>query len=81
MESNSNFAFPKYLKWLISDATTAALDIARGIEQGKSEIFPTVSGRVLAELGQNFPGIMRKSTRLLVAKNWKQILGLEAIKR
>lgn len=81
MESNAEFAFPKFLKWLVVDAEPAAMDIVRGIEQGRQEIIPTFRGRLLGELGQNFPRMMRRSTRLLLAQNWKQAIGLESIKR
>lgn len=81
MEANSEYIFPKFLKWLVVDATAAALDIVRGLEQGRQEIIPTIRGRVLGELGQNFPKMMQRSTRLLLAQNWKQAVGLEPIKR
>lgn len=81
MESKNGFEFPKYLKWLIANPVDASLDIIKGIEAGKSEIIPTLRGRVLGEIGQIFPKVLQKSSRMLVAKNWKQVLGLEPIKR
>lgn len=72
---------PRWLQWTVSDPHVIAEEIIVEIGRGKDEIFPTANGKVLLMLNKLMPRLTRKSSRLLVAKNWKEFLGLSRIQK
>ncbi|MCC6278320.1 MAG: SDR family oxidoreductase [Oligoflexia bacterium] len=81
MESQNGFEFPKWLQKWVEDAPTTAKEIARIVEAKESEGVTSLNGRLLAHSYRLFPFLTRKSSRLLTAKNWKELLGLKPIRQ
>lgn len=79
MEAQGGFRFPDFLQFLVSNPETAASEIVEGILNGQPEIHPTPSGKVFIQMQRLMPGLLSRSSRLLVAKNWKELLGFTRI--
>lgn len=79
MEAQGGFRFPDFLQFMVSDPETAAREIIDGILKGKPEIHPTPTGKLFINMHRLMPGLLSKSSRLMVAKNWKELLGFTRI--
>ena len=81
MEVPSAFRFPHWLQWMVDDPEKTAEEIVHGIEAGKTEIMPSIHGKMLLTLHRVAPEMTRKSSRLVSAKSWKELLGLLPIRK
>lgn len=79
MDAAGGFSFPEWLRFMVSEPEAVAQEIVSGISRGYTEIHPTVSGKALLKMYRLMPGVVGSSSRLLVAKNWKELLGLTKI--
>ncbi|MBI3288342.1 MAG: SDR family oxidoreductase [Elusimicrobia bacterium] len=71
--------FPWYLRWLVDTPASAARAIVRGLKSGRAEIYPDAGGRLMRRAGWLAPRLTLKASRLLLARNLSQMLGLEPI--
>lgn len=81
MESNPEFQFPKWLGWMVEEPTPVARDILRALDRGDDEIIPTLHAKVMTRVGSLAPDWAVRSSRLLTARSWRELLGMEKIKR
>ena len=79
MEAQPEFHLPKWLDFMVASPESTALKIYKGIQKNQKEIFPTQSGRALLNLYRIAPELCKSSTRLALAKNWRQLVGLDPI--
>jgi len=80
MDAAAGFSFPDWLRFMVSDPVAVAREIVDGVAHGRVEIHPTASGKMLIQLNRVMPELVAKSSRVLLAKNWKELLGLTRIK-
>lgn len=83
MKSNPNeFSVPKSLSWMISTPHKVAFEIVTAIEKNRTEVYPVPSGRALMAIYKYAPTtVFSFLTRLVSAKNIKQVLGMQAIRK
>ncbi len=81
MESHPDYNFPDWLNFMVEDPKKTAQEIYSGISKEKAEIRPTFHGKLLLGLYRVSPTLVKKSSRLLLAKNWKELFGLSPIKK
>ena len=81
MAPAGGFSFPDWLNFMVSEPDTIAREIVDGITRGHVEIHPTASGKLFIKLYRVMPELISKSSRLLVARNWKELLGFTRIGR
>jgi short-subunit dehydrogenase len=81
LNSNKEFKLPDWMSMVTEPTEKVAQEIVRGIERGESEIVATLHGKVINQILRVLPRTLPRATKLLVAKNWKQLLGLEPIKK
>ncbi len=79
MASGGGFSFPDWLRFMVSEPDTVAREIVEGITKGHVEIHPTASGKLFIKLYRVMPDLISSSSRLLVAKNWKELFGFTRI--
>lgn len=78
--NQDEFAFPSWLAWLVSSPRSVAQDIVRAIESEKEEITPTLSAPTVLKLYRYAPkAVFHLFSRVLTARNWKELVGLEGI--
>ena len=66
--------FPKWLEWMISTPEEVAREIARGLKQGREEIFPTLNGKAILRMHRLFPRATLKSSRVLLTQSLKDLI-------
>lgn len=81
MAPQGNYHFPNFLNFMVSDAAKTAQEIIKGIASQNPEIQPTASGKIFLNLNRIMPKYLSKSSRLLVARNVKEFLGVSPIKK
>lgn len=72
--------FPWYMRWLVSQPAEAARAIVRGLKAGRAEIYPDAGGRLMRRLNRLAPGWTVKSSRILLARSFSQLVGAEPIR-
>lgn len=82
MKTNlKEFPIPKWLRWTLSSPLSVAKDIVNAIEKEKEEIYPTFTGPAFLKMYQYAPkSVFRLATRVMMARNWKEMVGLENIR-
>lgn len=81
MKGHEGIQFPQWLDWMVDNPESVAKEIIRGVAKGKLHISPTLNGKVFLGLHRIAPSLTEKLPRLLVAKNWKEALGLDPIEK
>jgi len=81
MESREGFEFPKWLEWMIDSSQNVAHEIVEGVAASRKEIIPTFNGRMMLKAHRLLPDLTTRSSRILVARNWKELLGLHPIEK
>lgn len=81
MDAQGGFRFPDFLQFMVSNPETAAREIVDGILKGQAEIHPTPSGKLFIKMHRLMPGLLSRSSRLMVAKNWKELFGFTRINK
>lgn len=66
--------FPQWLSPLLSDAKTVAEDIAKAVKNKKSELTPTLNGKLIKGLDKVIPGFAERSSRALLARSLSDLL-------
>jgi short-subunit dehydrogenase len=66
--------FPDWLGFMLSTAKDVARDIVVGIKRGKTEISPTLNGKLMRKMYSVFPDATVRSSRILLSKNLKDFL-------
>lgn len=74
-----DYKFPSFLEWMVAKPGAVARAILKGVKEGRSEIYPDAGGRLLKRMLRIAPGWAAKSSRLLLAGSFAQLLGLEPI--
>jgi all-trans-retinol dehydrogenase (NAD+) len=74
IEKGSKMGFPDWLSWMLSTPDTVAAAVVRGIKAGESEIVPTMSGKLMLGMYKTARRTTVKSSRVLLAKSWKDVL-------
>ena len=77
--SAGEMKFPKWLEFMVEKPKETAAEISQGLIKGKLEIYPTSHGKRLLQMHRLVPSWVEKSSRLLTAKNIKELLGFEQI--
>lgn len=67
--------FPSRLRWMVARPESAAREILRQALAGRAEVYPDFGGRFLSGLHRWLPGLTARSSRLLVARTWAELLG------
>lgn len=81
MKTNAEFKIPKILSWSVGSAESVAKDIVNAVVKGKDEICPGLSGNAMMALYKYVPRpLFRLTSRLLTARTFKEIIGLEGIR-
>jgi NAD(P)-dependent dehydrogenase (short-subunit alcohol dehydrogenase family) len=81
MRGHEGFEFPKWLDFAVGDVAATAREIIDGIEAGEEEIIPTLNGKVMKAASRLAPSWVARSSRVLTARNWKELLGLRPVGR
>lgn len=81
MESNPEFQFPKWLGWMVDEPAPVAREILKALRRGDDEVIPTLHAKVMTRVGSLAPDWAVRSSRLLTARSWRELLGMEKIKR
>lgn len=79
--NQEGYSFPKWLQWIICQPDSMADEIMTGIQSGQAETNPTLHAKVLIQMHKFAPQLVRSCTRVFGAKNWKELLGLNPIKK
>jgi short-subunit dehydrogenase len=66
--------FPEWLGFMLSSPEDVARVIVRGMIQEKSEIVPTLNGKLMRTMYSIFPETTVRSSRMLLTKNIKDLL-------
>ncbi len=80
LASQKGFQFPPWLEFLTDKPDTVAQAIFRELLQGKTTIVPGAKAKLLHAIMQR-RGVQEVTSRLLFAKDWKEVLGLNPIRR
>ncbi len=80
MPQEGEFTLPKAFDFMVADPHAVAVEIISGISSGKDEIRPTLHAKLIIEAARLMPRLNKIGSRLLVAKNWKEIIGFNPIK-
>ena len=81
MNPQNGITFPSWMQWMVEEPATAAAEIVRGLDNGLDEIIPTMNGKLFAGVNRLIPKILRRSSRMMVAQNWKELIGLNPIRK
>ncbi len=81
MHTDPDFALPDALNFLVESPEAAAREIVGGLERGKTEIYPTLNGKLILRSYQLSHRLATSSARLLTGKGLRQALGLEPIRK
>lgn len=65
--------FPEWLKWAVSKPEPVIEEVLDGVARGREEIFPTWNGRILLKMYSYFPRATQRSTKILMAKRFKDL--------
>ena len=68
------FGFPEWLKWMLSTPEKVSAEVLAGLERRKTEIYPTLNGRLMLRLQKTFPSAVTPSSRLLLTRSFKDLL-------
>jgi short-subunit dehydrogenase len=74
IEKGAKRGFPEWLSWMLSTPEKVSNAIVRGIKSGDTEVFPTMSGKMMLRMYKTARKTTVKSSRLLLAKSWKDVL-------
>lgn len=74
IQKGTREGFPNWLSSVLSTPEDVAFEMLTGIVRGKEEIFPTWNGKALLKMNRLFPSMTAKSSRLLLAKSFKDLL-------
>lgn len=80
-QENAGFVFPHWLSWMVADAPSVAKEIVDEIEAGKLLIQPTAHAKWFRRMHRMMPNLVARSSRVLVARGWKQMIGLDPIRK
>lgn len=81
IESQPGFQLPSWMDFMVSTPELTASRIYQGIERGKKDIYPDASAKTLLNIYRLMPECSSPLSRLALAKNWRQWVGLEEITR
>jgi short-subunit dehydrogenase len=79
MQASEKFKFPQWLDFAIADVNQVAKEIVEGYHRKQQEVVPTSNGKMLHAVNRLSPVLARKSSRLLNASSWKELLGLKPV--
>ena len=80
LDASADFPFPTWLRSSLPTPEAVVKRIVQGIERGKDEIQPTWNGQLITTCHRVAPDTTLRVSRLLIARDWKQALGLTAIR-
>lgn len=66
--------FPEWLSSVLSTPEDVAHEMLKGITRDREEIFPTWNGKALLKMYRLFPTFTTRSSRILLAKSFKDLL-------
>jgi short-subunit dehydrogenase len=66
--------FPEWLGPVLAEPEVIVKNILRAIEKEQDEILPTLNGKVIRALHLLAPKLVQRSSKLLLARSWKDIL-------
>ena len=81
LSQSKKFSLPNFFNSLIAKPEAIAFEIVEGILKGESEIHPTLHGKIMMQASRFSPALAKIGARVLAAKNWKESLGLDPIKK
>lgn len=74
INKGQEMGFPEWLSPILAKPEVVANDIIEALQSGKQEITPTLNGKVMMGINRFFPKLLGKNSRLLMTKNWKDLL-------
>ncbi len=66
--------FPDWLRWAVAKPQGVVDEVLEALSRGQDEIFPTWNGRLILRLYRLFPRTTQRSSKMLLAKRFKDIL-------
>jgi NAD(P)-dependent dehydrogenase (short-subunit alcohol dehydrogenase family) len=66
--------FPEWLSWALATPEKVVSEMLRAMARGKTEIFPTWNGRLMLHAHRLFPEATRRSSRLLLVRQLKDLV-------
>ena len=66
--------FPEWLSFMLATPDGVARAVIRGLEKSDEEIWPTWNGKLMKNFYGLFPGATVASSRMLLARDWKDLL-------
>jgi short-subunit dehydrogenase len=66
--------YPEWLGFMLASPESVAAAVINGIRSGRDEIYPTFNGKLMKRLYGLFPGATVASSRVLLSKNWRDLL-------
>lgn len=70
----AELGFPEWMSFLLSTPEKVAEEIIKGMASSKEEIYPTLNGRLIKKLHRFFPTFTVRSSKILLSKNFKDVL-------
>jgi len=74
IQKGTQEGFPEWLSSVLSTPEDVAEEMLAGIIKDKEEIFPTWNGKALLKMYRLFPAMTTRSSRILLAKSFKDLL-------
>lgn len=81
ISADPDFQIPSWLSWLVSTPASVAQAILKAVEKDREEVFPTLSGSMMRLMHRYAPSALRLSSRLMSARNFREMIGFEGIRR
>jgi short-subunit dehydrogenase len=66
--------FPPWLGFMLATPATVASEILDAVKSGKPEIFPSVNAKVMRAMYRLLPRATVRSSRVLLAKSWRDLV-------
>lgn len=76
IEKGTQKGFPDWLSFALSEPKEVAQQIVRAVEKGSREVYPTLNGKMILGMNKFLPSITRRSSRILLAKNVRDLIFL-----
>lgn len=70
---DAGLKFPDWLRWAVAKPEGVVEEVLVGVLRGRDEIFPTWNGRLMMKMYRHFPRAAQRSTKVLLARRFKDL--------
>lgn len=81
LTENHSLQLPEWFKNKMEDPDKVAQEIWAGVLSNKKEFVVTSNGKWMNRMYRVFPKVSAQSSRFLIAKDWREVLGLDPIEK